>query len=138
MIYLHLIKMFNRYPFLWNQNKGCKQGCREINCWLMKGITKVCNFKKIAIQIYQDQLRIQPNKIGMGMKISKVPWFIKVCLSSCRMVPWHKLFNEINKILYLGNRIWVQFKPLCHLKMRLIILFYKEIEFKVMMYLRIR
>jgi len=134
---LHLIRMFNKYQFLWSQNKVCKQDCREINSRPTKGIMKVCNFKKIVTQIYQGRLIIQPSKIEMEMKIFRVHCFIKVCLNSCRMVRWHKLFKEINRILFMGNLTWVLYKPLCHLKMRLIIRIYKEKEDKVMIFLRI-
>jgi len=124
MIYLHLIKMYNKYPFLWSQNKVYKQDCREITSRSTKGIMIVCNFKKIVTQIYQGRLIIQPSKIEMEMKIFRVHWFIKVCLNSYRMVRWHKLFKEINRILFMGNLTWALFKPLCHLKMRLTIRIY--------------
>ena len=117
MISLHFIRMFNKSQFLWSLNKECKQGNKLIHFRLIKWIRKICNFKRKVIQIYRDQLKIQSNKIEMAKKTFRARWFIKVCLSSYRMARWHKLFKEINKILYLVKITLVQFKLLCHLKM---------------------
>lgn len=107
-------KTSNKFQSHWNPNKVFKEVYKTISCIRMAG--KVCNFRKIAIRIYPDQLRILANKIEM--KTFRVHWFIKGSLSSYRMARWHRSFRGISKILYLGSRTWVQFKPLCRLLMR--------------------